>query len=281
MARIAPRDVLSRSLLPLVRRDNSSRRRRRMASPLIAASSVNEASAGANLTDVLAADEIGDDSVMLAVLGDLHLEPGQMSLFNEARDQILRLLDPYAPTTQEVGSNGTTDSPSTAWPNTVHTAADNIRIGGAERQDRRLLVQLGDVGGYSCAPGSRECFKGAVRFLNSFHLPRMSVTGNHDLEGAEFESDEENLAAWKHEFGHQSHHWVKDLGPAGVAIGLSTVRFRSSPASCHEIHVDDEQVAWFQEKLKEYADRPVFVFSHAPPMGSGLTNLQVRALGRK
>ena len=44
------------------------------------------------------------------------------------------------------------------------------------------------------------------------------------LEGDEFETDEENLAAW-HETFCQKHFWAADVGPA-TFIGLSTVRFR-------------------------------------------------------
>ena len=44
------------------------------------------------------------------------------------------------------------------------------------------------------------------------------------LEGDEFETDEENLAAWQQLF-RQQHYWAVDVGPA-TFIGLSTVRFR-------------------------------------------------------
>ena len=44
------------------------------------------------------------------------------------------------------------------------------------------------------------------------------------LEGDEFETDEENLAAWQELF-RQKHYWAAEVGPA-TFIGLSTVRFR-------------------------------------------------------
>lgn len=47
-----------------------------------------------------------------------------------------------------------------------------------------------------------------------------------DLEGDEFEEDVENLAAW-HEAFQQHHYWASELGPV-LAVGLSTVRFRSN-----------------------------------------------------
>jgi hypothetical protein len=40
--------------------------------------------------------------------------------------------------------------------------------------------------------------------------------------------------------------------------------------SAHEVHIDEEQMAWFERKLAEARGRPVLVMTHAPPMGSGL-----------
>lgn len=179
-----------------------------------------------------------NDEFTFAVLGDLHLEPSQMDLFSLARSQVVKeLKDPD---------------------------------GNLLNQAR--IVQLGDVGGYAYKPGSRACFQTAVEFLNGFELPRLSVLGNHDLEGYEFETDAENLTAWQEEFG-QSHFWELDVGSA-VCLGLSTVRFRTAVDCCHEVFIDEEQVEWFLSALARNADRPVFVFTHAPPIGSGLTSLQ-------
>ena len=45
-------------------------------------------------------------------------------------------------------------------------------------------------------------------------------------EGEEFETDEQNLAAWVDVF-QQPHYWTAELGPA-LLIGLSTTRYRSN-----------------------------------------------------
>jgi 3',5'-cyclic AMP phosphodiesterase CpdA len=123
-----------------------------------------------------------------AIMGDLHLEPGhQMKLFEEARRQLV----------------GAITEDASAVPR---------------------VVQLGDLGGYKFRPGSRECFARGRDFLAGFDVPTTLVTGNHDLEGDEFETDEDNLAAWQELF-RQKHYWAAEVGPA-TFIGLSTVRFR-------------------------------------------------------
>lgn len=86
------------------------------------------------------------------------------------------------------------------------------------------------------------------------------------------------------------------MGPA-VLIGLGTVRYRSNPFSPHEVraaavasssaltatsmvitdaavraqvHIDAEQLRWFEGELERAGGKPVVVFSHAPILGSGL-----------
>jgi hypothetical protein len=36
------------------------------------------------------------------------------------------------------------------------------------------------------------------------------------------------------------------------------------------VYIDDEQFAWFEQVLAANKERPVVVFTHAPPMGCGL-----------
>ena len=52
----------------------------------------------------------------------------------------------------------------------------------------------------------------------------------------------------------QPHHWSADLGPV-VAIGMSTVRYRSNANSHHEVHIDEAQLAWVEEELEKYKDK--------------------------
>ena len=47
-------------------------------------------------------------------------------------------------------------------------------------------------------------------------------------------------------------------------------------SSVHEVHIDEEQMAFLDTTLTAAAGRPVAMFTHAPPLGSGLKVLQVR-----
>ena len=73
----------------------------------------------------------------------------------------------------------------------------------------------------------------------------------------------------------QRHYWAAELGSV-LCLGLSTVRFRGNKDSVHEVFVDDEQLIWFEQQLESSAGRPVFVFTHAPPLGCGLKVVEVR-----
>ncbi len=50
----------------------------------------------------------------------------------------------------------------------------------------------------SVGAGSMACFRRAHTYISGFLPVRTAlVVGNHDLEGEDFETDEENLAAWR------------------------------------------------------------------------------------
>ena len=59
---------------------------------------------------------------------------------------------------------------------------------------------------------------------------------------------------------------------------MGSTAFRTAPFTSHEVFVDLAQIEWFQKVI---ADHPaedgwkVFVFSHAPIIGSALRVLQV------
>ena len=56
-----------------------------------------------------------------------------------------------------------------------------------------------------------------------------------------------------------------------LLVFLSSTRFRSSPHSSHEVYIDPPQLSWFSAVVSLHAStHRILVFSHAPPLGSGL-----------
>jgi hypothetical protein len=146
------------------------------------------------------------------------------------------------------------------------------------------LVSLGDLGRKDIRhepgdPGTTKSFQDAKTFFDGFgNIQYDVVTGNHDLEGLdEFDTDQENLQAWMDIFQKSNPQFIRYIGERTVLLGLSTTRFRDAPYSSHEVHVDDAQVQWFIQQIKNHPDSEgwkILVFSHAPIMGSGLRVLQ-------
>lgn len=147
---------------------------------------------------------------------------------------------------------------------------ETFRLARAGLLARRpsAIFQLGDQGGYTHC-GTRRSFVEGFEFLRGFGVPFCSLIGNHDLEGSEYRSDAEAIAAWRQVFGRRRPFRAVDLG-AALGIVLSSTRFRANPACHHEVHIDDRQFAWLEATLASQRKRPTFVFSHAPIMGSGL-----------
>ncbi|CAM9228471.1 unnamed protein product [Phaeothamnion confervicola] len=194
-------------------------------------------------TMVMEADT-GDRSFTMAVLGDLHLDEDDMVVHEAARDEVVSMLE---------------------------------REAFILETQNRYLVSLGDLGDYGGA-GTTRCFDHAKEYLDGFDTRYDLVTGNHDLEGMdEFETDEENLLAWQRCFGREMPQFCTQISNRTLAVGLSTVRFRDAPYSSHEVYVDDAQLEWFEDVLARHPEADgwrVLVFTHAPPMGSGLRVVQ-------
>ncbi|KAJ1618202.1 Metallo-dependent phosphatase-like protein [Pavlovales sp. CCMP2436] len=146
------------------------------------------------------------------------------------------------------------------------------------------LVSLGDLGRKDIRhkpgdAGTSKSFEDALAYFDGFAPLELSViTGNHDLEGLdEFGTDEANLQAWMKCFSLDAPWWAKQVARRTLIVGLSTTRFRESPYSSHEVFISDEQICWFERTLQQHPASDgwkVLVFSHAPPMGSGLRVLQ-------
>lgn len=192
------------------------------------------------------------DEFSVAIVGDLHIDPRTMEDYYTGREHWTKIID------EDKGKHG------------------NV-----------ALVSLGDLGeSKSVRPdetselfaGTTECHEVAAEYLNSFGVPYEVVGGNHDLEGIdEFDTDEANLEMFMRVHNKPTPHFSRLIAEKTLLVGLTSTVFRDAKYTSHEVTVDKEQLAWFEETVKSHPAEEgwkVFVFTHAPPNGSGLRVLQ-------
>ncbi len=156
----------------------------------------------------------------------------------------------------------------------LHYEAQDTAIFEAARrqllaQRPEAVVSLGDLGGYSHC-GTALSFTEGREYFSGFKVPFWALIGNHDLEGLdEFASDEDSVRGFTKAFALPAPWQAFDLGDA-LGITLSSTRFRGNTGCPHEVFLGAEQLAWFEATLERHRARPIFVFSHCPPLGSRL-----------
>jgi len=190
----------------------------------------------------------------VGILGDLHIDPRKMDDYEEGKSHILPILEE-----------------------------------GMNKHGNVAVVSLGDLGeSKNCDhnpanpaelfAGTTLCHEIAADFLGSFGVPYEVIGGNHDLEGIdEFDKDEENLEVFMEKHGKPTPHFAREISEKTFLVGLGSTVFRDAQYTSHEVIIDDEQLAWFEKFLIDHpADEgwKIFMFSHAPPNGSGLRVLQ-------
>jgi hypothetical protein len=188
------------------------------------------------------------DDFVVAVLGDLHLDPRYMEDHITGRDHFKKIL------------------------------AGSI-------SKNQAVVSLGDLGESKSVDETKQLFAGtskclnlAREYLDGYGIPFEVVGGNHDLEGIdEFKTDEENLKAYLKAFDKPHPQFKRLIAEKTLLVGLGSTVFRDAVYTSHEVFIDDEQVNWFEKTVQECPASEgwrIFVFTHAPPMGSGLRVLQ-------
>ena len=195
-----------------------------------------------------------DSSFLVGILGDLHIDPRKYEDYPVGRDHFVPIFD----RAKEVHGNV-------------------------------ALVSLGDLGeSKNCDhnpanpselfAGTTICHEMAAEFLGSFGVPYEVIGGNHDLEGIdEFKTDEENLEVFMKCHGKESPQFCRQVADKTLLVGLGSTIFRDAPYTSHEVIVDQKQIDWFEQLLIDHpADDgwKMFVFTHAPPNGSGLRIIQ-------
>ena len=192
-----------------------------------------------------------DPDFTIAILGDLHLDPRYMDDHYKGREHFLPIV-----TTKD-----------------------------GQPKSSACVVSLGDLGESKSVDetkqlfaGTSKCFALAREYLDGYKVPFEVVGGNHDLEGIdEFPTDEANLKEYLKAFDKPTPYFKRLLAEKVLLVGLGSTLFRDAAYTSHEVYIDDAQVKWFKKTIEECKAEDgwrVFVFSHAPPMGSGLRVLQ-------
>jgi len=182
----------------------------------------------------------------LGILGDLHIDPRDMDHTLEGRDHMKKIL---------------------------------------KGSPRPFLVSLGDLGeSKDCTQtkqlfsGTTPCFELVKDYLDGFGTKYDIVGGNHDLEGIdEFGTDEANLGAYLRILKKETPQFYHEVANKTLVVGLGSTVFRDAPYTSHEVYVDAEQLKWFEKIIEDHPaseDWQIFVFTHAPIIGSALRVLQ-------
>jgi hypothetical protein len=233
------------------------------------------AAAAANETTVSVGAASRDDpySFVVPVLGDLHIDPRKMEDYGVGREHVLRIVDDARAKFGLLDDDGGDASSSTS-------------SGGGGGV---AIVSLGDLGEskncdhnpdnpYELFAGTTMCHTMASEFLGSFGVPYEVICGNHDLEGIdEFDTDARNLRKFLKLHGKETPQFCRQVAEKTLLVGLCSTVFRDAKYTSHEVIIDERQIDWFEDLVKSRpADEGwrVFVFSHAPPNGSGIRIIQ-------
>ncbi|CAB9520635.1 Calcineurin-like phosphoesterase [Seminavis robusta] len=192
------------------------------------------------------------DEFTVGVLGDLHMDPRKMEDYEIGHSQWVPILEE-----------------------------------AKEAHGNAAIVSLGDLGeSKSVRPketselfaGTTECHMLASEYLGSFGVPYEVIGGNHDLEGLdEFPTDEANLELFLRAHNKPTPNFCREIADKTLLVGLSSTVFRDAVYTSHEVTIDQEQIDWFEDLVKTHPAEEgwkVFIFTHAPPNGSGLRVLQ-------
>lgn len=99
-----------------------------------------------------------------------------------------------------------------------------------------------------------------------------------DLEGIdEFSTDTANLDMFLRTHNKPAPHFSRVIAEKTLLVGLTSTVFRDAEYTSHEVTIDRDQMQWFEQTLKDHSSADgwrLFVFTHAPPNGSGLRVLQ-------
>ena len=81
--------------------------------------------------------------------------------------------------------------------------------------------------------------------------------------------------------GKPTPQFKRQIAEKTLLVGLTSTVFRDAVYTSHEVTIDKEQLAWFEETIKSHPAEEgwkIFVFTHAPPNGTFLDSLALLLL---
>jgi hypothetical protein len=219
------------------------------------------------------------DQFLVGVLGDLHIDPRKMEDYEIGRSH-------WIPIFQNAGhSNVALVS--------LGDVGESKNCDHNPNNPKELFA------------GTTLCHQMAAEFLGSFGVPYEVVGGNHgkytkcterennqwsqnwfschpfavaDLEGIdEFATDAANLEVFLRLHNKPAPQFVRTIADKTLLVGLSSTVFRDAKYTSHEVTIDKDQLEWFEQLVRSHPAEDgwkLFIFTHAPPNGSGLRVLQ-------
>jgi len=190
----------------------------------------------------------------VGILGDLHIDPRKLEDYEAGRSHWLPILEE-----------------------------------GKKKHGNVAILSVGDLGESKYCDhneknptelfaGTTLCHEMGAEYLGSFGVPYEVIGGNHDLEGIdEFDTDAENLKVYLEKHGKETPQFAREIAEKTFIVGLGSTLFREATYTSHEVIIDDEQLAWFEQFLIDHPAEDgwkVFMLTHAPINGSGLRVLQ-------
>ena len=219
----------------------------------VAAASASSLSSSTTL--LRAAATTTTDEFVVGILGDLHIDPRKMEDYAVGRSHF-----------ESIFQQAKSDGKGVALVS-LGDLGESKNCGHNPESDSELFA------------GTTLCHTMAAEFLGSFNdVPYEVVGGNHDLEGLdEFETDQENLEVYLKAHKKETPQFCREVADKTLLVGLGSTTFRDAIYTSHEVTIDQEQIDWFENLVKTHPAEEgwkVFVFTHAPPNGSGLRVLQ-------
>jgi len=200
--------------------------------------------------------KMASDEFVVGVLGDLHIDPRKMEDYETGRAHWLPIVE------EAKAKCGDTNVAMVS----LGDLGESKNCDHNPANDQELFA------------GTTLCHEMAADFLGSFGAPYEVVGGNHDLEGIdEFKTDAENLEAYLKAHNKPAAYFSREIAEKTLLVGMGSTIFRDAKYTSHEVTIDDAQLAWFEQLVIDHPAEDgwkLFVFTHAPPNGSGLRVLQ-------